>query len=204
MVDIAGHPSEAATATAPELAEASEQLLLDLARRAVAHALGGPPLEVKEADLPVDLCRPAAAFVTITRDGELRACMGHLDPDTPLWLNLVGAARAAASSDPRFSPILLTEVPLLRLEVSVLGPMVPLHDPSSFLPGVHGIVVERGWQRGLLLPQVATEHGWGAAKMLEAVCWKAGLPADAWRRPDTRLLVFAARVVREPAGSAAG
>lgn len=182
----------------PELAGASVSLLLDLARRAVEDALGGAPLELDEAALPTDVCQPAGAFVTITRAGHLRACMGRLDADTPLWMNLVSAAEAAARSDPRFAPILLSELPRLRLEVSALGPMVPLEDPAAFLPGVHGIVVERGWQRGLLLPQVATEHGWGATDMLEGVCWKAGLPADAWRERGTRLSVFGARVMDEP------
>lgn len=181
----------------PRLSEASEALVLDLARRAVTEALGGPALELGREALPEDLCRPAGAFVTLRRGGELRACMGRLDPDVPLWMNLLGAADSAASSDPRFSPILLSELPRLDLEVSLLGPMVPLDDAAAFRPGVHGILVERGWQRGLLLPQVATERGWSAEETLSAACWKAGLAADAWRRRGTRLSVFGALVLSE-------
>lgn len=185
----------------PELAESSESALLGLARRAVADALGGADMALVVDELPADLRQPAGAFVTIRRAGELRACMGHIDPETPLWANVVGAAQAAARSDPRFEPVRLSELPDLHLEVSVLGPMAPLAGPEGFVPGRHGIVIEHGWQRGLLLPQVATEHGWGAREMLEAVCRKAGLPADAWRRRGSRLLVFAARVVSEPGGA---
>jgi AmmeMemoRadiSam system protein A len=199
MVETAGRSVGPISVPEPELAPASERLVLDLARRAVVAALGGPDLDIAPDDLPPDLHQEAGAFVTITRDGELRSCMGRLDPATPLWANLAGAAEAAARSDPRFPPILLDELPHLRLEVSALGPMVPLTDPAAFIPGVHGIVVERGWRRGLLLPQVATGHGWGARDMLEGVCMKAGLPSDAWRDRSTRLLVFAAHIVSEAA-----
>ena len=199
MVGSAAPAAPTVSAPAPVLEAASEPLLLDLARRAVADALGGPSLELDPAQLPDDLQRLAGAFVTITRSGELRACMGRLDPGTPLYVNLVSAAESAARSDPRFPPILLSELPHLELEVSVLGPLVPLPDPAAFLPGVHGIVVERGWQRGLLLPQVASERHWGCEETLEAVCWKAGLSADAWRQKGTHLLVFGARVVSERA-----
>jgi AmmeMemoRadiSam system protein A len=198
MVDIASSVGCSPIGSPPALGPSSRRRLLEMARNAVGAALGGSPAVIDERDLPTDLAVPAGAFVTIRRGDELRACMGRLDPDTPLWMNVLGAAEGAAGSDRRFEPIRSSEVPHLRLEVSVLGPFAPLEGPAGFRPGSHGVMIERGWQRGLLLPQVATEQGWGANEMLEAVCWKAGLPADAWRWPGTRLSVFQALVISEP------
>jgi AMMECR1 domain-containing protein len=79
---------------------------------------------------------------------------------------------------------------------------VDLPDPSGFVAGRHGIVVERGGHRALLLPQVATEMGWDETQMLEAVCRKANLPAEVWREPSTRLLVFESTCFDESAVNA--
>lgn len=136
------------------------------------------------------LAQPAAVFVTLTREGELRGCMGRLVADLPVAEAVISSATSAALFDPRFAPVSADELPALRLDVSVLGPAVPLTDPAAFRPGVEGIVVERDGRGALLLPEVATEFGWGATEMLEAVCRKAGLARDAWRDPWTRLLVF--------------
>ena len=93
------------------------------------------------------------------------------------------------------------EVSTLEIEVSVLEPPVELLDLTGFEAGRHGIVVERGAYRALLLPQVATEMGWGPAQMLDAVCRKAGLPGDAWRDRGTRLLVFESSCFSEATAS---
>jgi len=140
--------------------------------------------------LPAALNEPAAAFVTIHEHGELRGCIGLLRFDAPLWRNVMEAAVAAALDDPRFLPVADSELPSLELEISVLDPPVELPDPAGFVAGRHGIVVERGMHRALLLPQVATEMGWDEGHMLEAVCRKANLSPDAWRDPTTRLAIF--------------
>jgi AmmeMemoRadiSam system protein A len=136
------------------------------------------------------LAEPAAAFVTIHEHGELRGCIGLMRFEAPLWLNVREAAAAAALDDPRFLPVAESELPALELEISVLDPPVELPDPAGFVAGRHGIVVERGSRRALLLPQVASEQGWDEVGMLEAVCRKANLPLDSWRDPSTRLLIF--------------
>jgi hypothetical protein len=110
--------------------------------------------------------------------------------DVPLWVNVRDAAAAAALDDPRFLPVAESEITAIEVEVSVLEPPVELPDPGAFEAGRHGIVVERGMRRALLLPQVASEMGWGADEMLDAVCRKAGLPGSAWRDKQTRLFVF--------------
>jgi AmmeMemoRadiSam system protein A len=143
------------------------------------------------------LLKPGGAFVTIHVGGELRGCMGRLDPAASVWSNVGAAAAMAAARDPRFLPVSAGEVDRLELEVSVLGPFVDIPDPEAFDPLVHGIVVERGLRRALLLPQVAREQGWGRQEPLEAVCWKAGLDPDSWREHGTFLQVFSATVFGE-------
>lgn len=120
----------------------------------------------------------------------MRGCIGLMRFDVPLWVNVRDAAAAAALDDPRFLPVAESEITAIEVEVSVLEPPVELPDPGAFEAGRHGIVVERGMRRALLLPQVASEMGWGADEMLDAVCRKAGLPGSAWRDKQTRLFVF--------------
>lgn len=139
-----------------------------------------------------EVATPAAAFVTLTVNGELRGCMGRLDPERALWENVRDAAIAAAIGDPRFPPLVPEEVPGVRIEVSILGPMTEIADAAAFDAERHGIVVEAHGRRALLLPKVAKEQGWDEMTTLAAVCRKAGLPPDAWRWPEARLWVFEA------------
>lgn len=163
-----------------------------------------PGAEPIGADVTAELEAPAAAFVTLTVDGELRGCMGRLDAERPLWENVRDAAIAAAIGDPRFPPVEPEEVPGVRIEVSVLGPMVEIPDPGAFEADRHGVVVEAAGRRALLLPKVAKEQGWDEATTLAAVCRKAGLPPDAWRRPGARLWVFEAEDFGEAEWAAGG
>lgn len=179
-------------------------LLLQLARTVVEAAVRGRPCaagSLLPVDPPAVLLEPAAAFVTLHEDGELRGCIGSLAADRPLWLNVVSAAGGAAIDDPRFAPVAPNELGRLSIDVSVLGRPVPFRDAEAFRPGVDGLIVERGSHRGLLLPEVATDQGWGAIEMLEGTCWKARLPPDAWRDPGTLVLAFrTARVSEAGAG----
>jgi hypothetical protein len=176
------------------LTKTEEATLLCWARA----ALTGPAPRPGVGELTAGLCAPAAAFVTLEQAGQLRGCIGYLQHDRPLWENVVRAARAAAQEDPRFPPVTAAEVPGLRVTISVLEPPVELADVTRFDPRRHGIIVERGRQRGLLLPQVARARGWDAGQTLAAACQKAGLPPTAWREAGTRLQVFAAREFGEP------
>ena len=168
------------------------EALLTLARVALAAAVGaapGPSLASAVGRHPGS-GRRAAVFVTLTDDGELRGCIGHMDASSPVQESVVEATTWAALEDPRFSPVRAAELPRLRLEVSVLGPLVPLADPESFRLGIDGIVVERGGRRGLLLPEVATMLASDRTAMLDTACRKAGLSQHAWREPGTRVFAF--------------
>ena len=155
------------------------QLLLTLAREAIQAYVGAAPAHVA-SDSPV-LAEPGGAFVTLQKDGELRGCIGHIEPNEPLGKVVPRCAVAAASTDPRFPPITADELRQIDIEISLLGPLEQIHGPGDIIVGRHGLVVEQGWQRGLLLPQVATEWQWDAETFLAHTCHKAGLPRDAWQ-----------------------
>lgn len=189
-------PTSSVGPVAPEVSPELRATLLEIARAAIQVAVGlasGWSLASRirragAADLR------AAVFVTLTDDGDLRGCMGTLDPAQPVAEAVAAAAMTAALDDPRFYPVEGDELGELEVDVSILGTPVELAAPTDFVPGVEGIIVERGPRLGLLLPEVATSHGWDGERMLGAVCRKAGLPSDAWRDPGTRCLVF--RTVR--------
>ena len=126
----------------------------------------------------------SGVFVTLKSHGELRGCLGTLDCRAGLEFEVVRCAANAASEDPRFPPVSDEELPDVVIEISVLGPLQQI-DPTSADPlrvGCHGLVVEQGSHRGLLLPQVAVEWGWTVEQFLRHTCMKAGLPGDAWQR----------------------
>lgn len=172
--------------------------LLAIAREAIVAELEGRAPRAAAGDLPPELLRPSGAFVTLKRkqDGELRGCVGYVEPLHPLHETIARAALAAALSDGRFEPVRRDELDGLRLDISVLGPTYPI-DAARVEVGRHGLIVEQGARRGLLLPQVAPEWGWDAPTFVEQTCRKAGLPRDAWRLPDARLLAFEAEVFGE-------
>ena len=178
--------------TAVELSSVDRARLLELAQAAIAVAAGARPQAELQALVDAGpLPGPrAGAFVTLTEADELRGCMGRLGDGQPAWISVVEAARLATLGDPRFRAVEARELPRLHLEVSVVGPTEPLSDPASFRPGTDGLLVSRGGRRGLLLPEVAEMLEPRHDAMLDAVCHKAGLPADAWRDPQTELQVF--------------
>lgn len=143
------------------------------------------------------LTAPAGAFVTLHNKGVLRGCIGIPQESTPLFRAVQEMAVAAATRDPRFEPVTEGELDDIDIEVSVLGHHKPMTAPADIEIGVHGIAIEQGGRRGLLLPQVATEHGWNANELLEHVCAKAGLPGDAWNHDDAMIELFTAQVFND-------
>jgi AmmeMemoRadiSam system protein A len=182
-----------------------EERLLALACLAVQAATRGEPelafhaAAERVGGRPAAQVRRGAAFVTLLEGGELRGCIGTLDPSRPLAESVAQAAVGAVLHDWRFPPVTPAELPNIEVEVSVLGPVVELEDPLGFRVGIDGLIVQRGSDRGLLLPEVATEHRLDAEAMLEATCRKAGLAPTAWREPDTRVLAFRTRRFGGPA-----
>jgi AmmeMemoRadiSam system protein A len=180
-------------------------LLLDVAREAIAAHVGGrdarlPPIEGVFA-------RAAGAFVSLHSNGELRGCVGHIEADDVLGRVIPRCAVAAGSNDPRFPAVAEIELASLSVELSLLGPLEPIEEPEAIDVGRHGLVVESGWRRGLLLPQVAIEWRWDPKTFLARACEKAGLPRDAWKegvkpgmKPGVKLWRFEAEVFSDASG----
>ena len=166
--------------------------LIEAARAAIVSKVSGRggPLPTLDA-LPMS----SGVFVTVRVNGELRGCLGTLGEECKLAQEIVRCAAESASVDPRFAPVTPDELEALSIEVSVLGPLerIDPHDPSAIVVGTHGLVVERGRSRGLLLPQVAVEWNWTPEKFLQQACVKAGLPPQAWRS-DVAVYRFSADV----------
>ena len=154
--------------------------LLAVARQAVEDALAGRPPRLVEPEGV--FARLAGVFVSFHLDGELRGCIGHPDGNQMLATVVPQCAVSAATGDPRFDAVSAGELARCVIEISVLGPITAVRDPAEIVVGRDGLIAEQGWRRGLLLPQVAVEHGWDRDAFLERTCAKAGLPPGAWRR----------------------
>lgn len=171
--------------------------LLTFARQTTLRILGtsDPIAPIR----PIIKGRFGGVFVTFWNAKKLRGCVG-----TFVLTNDIAAAvedmTAASLGDSRFvsRPIELTEMPRIKIEISVLSEPELTIDPSSLIPGVHGVVVRRGTQSGCFLPKVATDRGWSAEEFLGHCCtMKAGLPRDAWRDSETEVQLFRADVLSE-------
>ena len=175
-----------------------KRALLETARAALESELGGGP-PVRPPPLPKEspIFENRGAFVTLERGEDLRGCIGFVDSRLPLWETVAQAAAGAATRDPRFPRVTADELPHIRIEISALSPPIPVQAPSDIEIGRDGLIVEKGGRRGLLLPQVAPEWGFGPVEFLEATCEKAGLPQDAWKKPGTALFRFEAEVFHQ-------
>lgn len=194
-----GHAQAPEPKAAPggRLSAAERELLRRIALRSVECAARGespPPELLKEAALKAALAEHCGAFVTLKRGGELRGCIGDIIGSGPLGETVAQMARAAATQDPRFPPLRPEDLKDLDLEISVLTPLEPVRDVNDIVVGKHGLFIVYGNNRGLLLPQVATEQGWDRETFLEQTCWKAGLPPGAWRHPEAQIYRFGAEI----------
>lgn len=175
------------------LSAADKQLLLHVARDSIAAHLKGKGAAPMKTDSPV-LGEARGAFVSLHRHGQLRGCIGYLEAVKPLLQTVMEMAAAAAFNDPRFRPLQADELADLEIEISVLSPMRLIASTDEIEIGKHGLFIVNGYNRGLLLPQVATQYNWDRLPFLEQTCCKAGLPPDAWKDPHTKIYVFSAEV----------
>jgi len=179
-----------------ELNERQQRLLLKLARDTIAQWVTSRTMPELPTGEPI-FEEPRAVFVTLHKHGQLRGCIGTLEPREPLAAAVRSSAISAATQDPRFSPVTADELDDLHIEISVLSPLRKVDSPDEIIVGVHGVMVAHGMRRGVFLPQVAVEQGWDRDTMLNYLCaHKAGLPADAWRH-GADLYVFTAQVFGE-------
>ncbi len=177
--------------------------LIKLARTAIETYLNEKKIMGIPDDTPDSLMEKRGAFVTINESGNLRGCIGYSEPIKPLVSAVIEVAISAATSDPRFYPLKKTDLKKISLEVSVLSKphLIQVTEPQEYLEKVEvskdGLIVEKGFYKGLLLPQVATEWGWDSEELLCNTCMKAGLSPDCWLDPDTQVYNFQAQVFQE-------
>jgi AmmeMemoRadiSam system protein A len=168
--------------------------LLQLARDAITAWVLGRDAPPPAPALVMERC--AGVFVSLHKERDLRGCIGHIEQDQAIAPLVARCAVAAATSDPRFPPVTPSELAALQIEVSILGPLERIAGAADVEIGRHGLVVEQGWSRGLLLPQVAVEWQWDSEDFLCQTCVKAGLPRDAWKN-EAALWRFEAEVFGE-------
>ncbi|MBI5683779.1 MAG: AmmeMemoRadiSam system protein B [Verrucomicrobia bacterium] len=182
-----GRPAQAKAAKAALLSADEKSALLQLARQAVDQSVTGrverPVVDTE--GVASKLMQPGAAFVTLTRGGELRGCIGTIEPDEPLALCVANNAVSAATRDPRFFPVGADELSDIHIEINVLFPPYRVRGIEEFVLGKHGIILEKNGRRALFLPEVMVEQRWTPEETLVHLCLKAGLPRDAWRSGST-------------------
>jgi AmmeMemoRadiSam system protein B/AmmeMemoRadiSam system protein A len=177
------------------LDQGQQQWLLQLARETLEQYLdtGTVPMYTREEPA---LLQPSGAFVTLKKRGQLRGCIGNMHANLELCNTVREMAVAAATKDRRFEPVSAEELSELTIEISVLSPFEYLGDPTEVQVGRDGLYASWGPYSGVLLPQVATEQGWGRKEFLNQVCLKASLPQDAWQQ-GAILYRFQAQVFSE-------
>ncbi|MGB7622911.1 MAG: AmmeMemoRadiSam system protein A [Terriglobia bacterium] len=180
-----------------QLSKSDQAFLLSLARKTISDHLQNqsvsPPGDVPEGPL-LEKC---GAFVTLTQDKQLRGCIGYTTSHKPLYETVMDCAISAATRDPRFGSMEIEELPRTHIEISVLSPFFEIKDVNEIEAGKHGLMISRGNRRGLLLPQVATEHHLNRERFLDQTCLKAGLPMKSWKDSGTRIEAFTAFVFGE-------
>ena len=149
----------------------------------------------------------SGVFVTLNNPDGLRGCIGFPLPEKKLFNALKDASIAAATEDPRFSPVRADELDEITFEVTVLTPPEeiivenPLEYPSKIKVGRDGLIVKHSFHSGLLLPQVPVEYGWTEEEFLEHTCEKAGISKDYWKKKETKILKFEGIVFKEESPS---
>jgi uncharacterized protein len=180
----------------PCLNDREKDILLGIARKAIERGVRSGELYIEPREEKALNIRQGC-FVTIKQNHQLRGCIGNFQSSLPLYREVAEMALAAATRDPRFYPMKEPELVSFRLEISVLSPLLRIDSIEEIEVGRHGIYLEKGFYRGVLLPQVAVEHGWDRLTFLKQTCLKAGLPTDAWQAEDAELYIFSAQIFGE-------
>ncbi len=177
--------------------------LLRLARESISEEFTHEKTEI-DAEVKKKYSDKKGAFVTLTKDGDLRGCIGLIEPVMPLWQAIYEMAKSAAFSDPRFPALTYEELGEIQIEISVLTipSLLTAKKPEDYLSqikiGLDGLIIQRDRYKGLLLPQVFPEWKADAHGALEMTCEKAGLEHDAWKQiGKTKVYKFQCEIIHE-------
>lgn len=178
-----------------KLSQEEKENLLKLARASIEKRLFGETKIEMKTDFPI-FHEKRAAFVTLHINGNLRGCIGQIIATNKLLDTIKEMSVSAAFSDPRFPSLSKNEYPKIDIEISVMTPLSEAESWKDVRVGVHGIIISKGYHKGVLLPQVATEYGWNTETFISHGCMKAGLPEDEYKR-GVKVEIFAANVFGE-------
>ena len=183
-----------------ELNRKEQKELLALVRSTIKNYLASASRDYPPNSNPV-FNEKRGVFVTLHRRSELRGCIGYPLPTKSVWEAVVDNAIAASTEDPRFPSVTAAELPELDIEISVLTVPQKVANHEQVKVGRDGIIISKGFQRGLLLPQVPTEQGWDLEQYISYGCRKAGLSQDEWKKgvqiETFQALVFGERELAE-------
>lgn len=186
-----------------QITESDGEILVKTARKVVTEYLTTHKKLKLDDNIQTAYSYESGVFVTINDPSGLRGCIGYPLPDKKLFNALTDAAISAATEDPRFPPVKLSEIDKITFEVSVLTPPIeiqvedPLDYPKKIKVGKDGLIIKAGFNSGLLLPQVPIEYGWTEEQFLSHTCEKAGLSRDFWKNKEAQVLKFEGIVFKE-------
>lgn len=186
-----------------QITESDGEILVKTARKVVTEYLTTHKKLKLDDNIQTAYSYESGVFVTINDPSGLRGCIGYPLPDKKLFNALTDAAISAATEDPRFPPVKLSEIDKIIFEVSVLTPPIeiqvedPLDYPKKIKVGKNGLIIKAGFNSGLLLPQVPIEYGWTEEQFLSHTCEKAGLSRDFWKNKEAQVLKFEGIVFKE-------
>ena len=200
--DVSGDKSQVVGYVSAVIYNSSEDFSLNEYEKDTLHKIAYESIKSKlenrpfslEYEITPNLAQKRGAFVTLHKFGELRGCIGNIVGIEPLHETVKNMARAAAFEDPRFVPLQYEELKDIDIEISVLSPLKRIKDINEIQVGKHGIYLRKGYNSGLLLPQVATEYNWDRLTFLDQTCLKAGLYPGCWKEKDTEIYIFSADV----------
>lgn len=170
--------------------------LLSYARGVIGQHLGQSSEPEFHGKWPV-LNDNLGLFVTLTISGNLRGCIGYIETPTAVRDSLKELAFSAAFRDPRFPALTTDEYANIDVEITLLSKAKKISDIGEIEIGRHGLIISQGFNRGLLLPQVATEHNMDVDEFLQQTCHKAGLAGQAWRDKETTIETFEGYIFSE-------
>lgn len=180
-----------------ELSLEEKKILLETALVSIKSVFTGEKIPKPDYGKHPVFNSHAGAFVTLTKTGSLRGCIGYIISDRPLFETICDAAIQASQNDPRFPSVRQSEIKDLSIEISVLSEPFPLNNYNEIEIGKHGLILEEEGRRGLLLPQVPIEHHMNREQYLDAICQKSGFSPGYWRTKQLKLSAFTATVFSE-------
>jgi hypothetical protein len=179
------------------LNEKQQKVLLGIARKTIEEYIRTRKMPELKVEDPL-LKEKRGVFVTLHKRGMLRGCIGYIMPLEELYKAVSKMAIESSTGDPRFPPVRTEELDEIEIEISVLTVPERINSVDEIEMGKHGVIVKKGYQQGVFLPQVATETGWSKEEFLNRLCYdKAHLPEDAWKDKDTEIYTFSAQVFKE-------